>query len=251
MVVRRIDVAAELQRAGELLSRYWVLAVPPALASLAFAIFFAVLIASVLVGLTGAAVLAAGGGGVGHALGALVGMGSLSLVLFVPLLLFLAFVANAVTVVAAVDAWEGRAPDFARAAAVVARRLPALLAAGLAIALLAVVPAILTVVGIGFLLLLALGYCTMYVLPAIVLGGESGFAALDASWRLVRADLATSALAFAAMVAVGIAGQIATAVLIHVPLLNFVAAFAVGGFTTAYTALVSARFYALARAAAP
>ncbi len=250
MVVGRIDVAAELQRAAEVLSRYWTLAIPPALASLAFAVFFVVLIASVLVGLTGAAVLVASGG-VGHALGALVGMGSLSLVLLVPLLLLLSFVASAMTVVAAVDAWAGRSPDFARAAAVVVRKLPALLAAGIAIFALAIVPLLLTVVGIGFLLLLVLGFCTMYVMPAIVLGGESGFAALGASYRLVRADLATNGLVFAAMLAVGIAGQIATTVMIHLPLLNFVAAFVVGGFTTAYTALVAARFYALQRAALP
>ncbi len=251
MVVGRIDVGAELQRAWDVLSRYWVLAIPPALASLAFTIFFVVLIASVLVGLTGAVVLAASGDGLGHALGALVGMGSLSLVLLVPLLLLLAFVANALTVVAAVDAWNGHTPDFGRAFGIVLRRLPALLAAGIAIGLLAIIPALLTVVGIGFLLLLALGFCTMYVMPAIVLGGESGFASLGASYRLVRADLTTNALVYLAMMAVGIAGQLATTLMIHVPLVNFVAAFVVGGFTTAYAALVAARFYALQRATTP
>ena len=253
MVVRtrtRIDVGAELQRALELLQRCWVLAVPPAVASLAFGIFLVFVIFSVVAGLVGAVVLAAEGGA-GRPLGALVGMGSLSLVLLVPLLLLLLFVAKALTVVAAEDAWHGRAPDFGRAFGVVVRKLPDLVVAGVAIGLLAIVPAILSLVGIGILLLLGLSYCTMYVVPAIVLGGESGLGALGASYRLVRADLATSALAFLVMLGVGLAAQVVNAFVIHVPLVNFVSSFVVGGFAAAYTALIAARFYALQRGAAP
>lgn len=248
MLVRtRIDVGAELRRALELLQRHWVLAVPPAVASLLFTVFVAFVIFSVLAGLVGAGVLAAGGGA-GRPLGALVGLGSLSLLLVLPLLLLLAFVASALTVVAAEDAWAGRGPDFGRAFGVVLRKLPDLLVAGIAIGLLAIVPAILSIVGIGLVLLLALGYLTMYALPAIVLGGESGLSALSASYRLVRADWGTSALVYAVMLGVVLAGQLANALMIHLPLVNFVASFAIGGLTTAYTALIAARFYALQRA---
>ncbi|MEA2664276.1 MAG: hypothetical protein QOI11_1220 [Candidatus Eremiobacteraeota bacterium] len=248
MLVRtRIDVGAELQRAFELLQRRWVLAVPPAVASLLFAVFVVFVLFTVVAGLVGAGVLAANGG-VGQPLGALVGLGSLSLLLVLPLLLLLAFVANALTVVAAEDAWEGRAPDFGRAFGVVLRKLPDLLVAGIAIFLLAIVPAILSLVGIGLVLLLVLGYLTMYALPAIVLGGESGLGALSASYRLVRSDWGTSAIVYAVMLGVVLAGQIANALMIHLPLVNFVASFAIGGFTTAYTALIAARFYALQRA---
>jgi hypothetical protein len=248
MLVRtRIDVGAELQRAFELLQRRWVLAVPPAVASLLFAVFVVFVLFTVVAGLVGAGVLAANGGA-GQPLGALVGLGSLSLLLVLPLLLLLAFVANALTVVAAEDAWEGRAPDFGRAFGVVLRKLPDLLVAGIAIFLLAIVPAILSLVGIGLVLLLVLGYLTMYALPAIVLGGESGLGALSASYRLVRSDWGTSAIVYAVMLGVVLAGQIANALMIHLPLVNFVASFAIGGFTTAYTALIAARFYALQRA---
>jgi hypothetical protein len=44
-------------------------------------------------------------------------------------------------------------------------------------------------------------------------------------------------------VIVAIIGQVVTSVVGHVPFLNFVAAFLIGGFTAAYSALVSARFY--------
>ncbi len=248
MLVRtRIDAGAELQRAFALLQRHWVLAIPPAVASLLFTIFMVFVIFSVVAGLVGAGVLAANGGA-GQPLGALVGLGSLSLLLALPLLLLLLFVANALTVVAAEDAWEGRAPDFGRAFGVVLRKLPDLLVVGIAIGALAIVPAILSIVGIGLVLLLALGYLTMYALPAIVLGGESGFAALGASYRLVRSDWQTSAIAFAVMLGVALAGQMANALMIHLPLVNLVSSFAIGGFTSAYTALIAARFYALQRA---
>jgi hypothetical protein len=248
MIVRtRIDVGAELRRALELLQRHWVLAIPPAVASLLFAVFVVFVVASVVLGLTGAVMLAANGG-VGHPLGALVGLGSLSLVLVLPLLMLLLFVANALTVVAAEDAWEGRAPDFGHAFGVVLRKLPDLLLVGIAIGVLAIVPALLAVVGIGLLLLAALGYLTMYALPAIVLGGESGLGALSASYRLVRSDWATSAIVFAVMLGVALAGQIANALMIHLPLVNLVSSFAIGGFTSAYTALIAARFYGLQRA---
>jgi hypothetical protein len=216
-------------------------------ASLLFAVFVVFVLFTVVAGLVGAGVLAANGGA-GQPLGALVGLGSLSLLLVLPLLLLLAFVANALTVVAAEDAWEGRAPDFGRAFGVVLRKLPDLLVAGIAIFLLAIVPAILSLVGIGLVLLLVLGYLTMYALPAIVLGGESGLGALSASYRLVRSDWGTSAIVYAVMLGVVLAGQIANALMIHLPLVNFVASFAIGGFTTAYTALIAARFYALQRA---
>lgn len=247
LVGTRIDVGAELKRAFELLQRYWALAIPPALASLLFTIFVVFVIFSVVAGLIGAGVLAANGGA-GQPLGALVGLGSLSLLLVLPLLLLFAFVASALTVVAAEDAWQGRAPDFGRAFGVVLRKLPDLVVAGIAIFLLAIVPALLSIVGIGIVLLLALGYLTMYALPAIVLGGESGLGALGASYRLVRSDWGTSAIVFAVMLGVALAGQIANGLVIHVPLVNFVASFAIGGFTSAYTALIAARFYGLQRA---
>src|SRR5947209_1236004 len=110
------------------------------------------------------------------------------------------------------------------------RRAPELLQRPWVLAIPPVVPARRSVVGMGRVLLLVLGYVAMCGLPAIVLGGESGLSALSASYRLVRADWGTSAMVYAVMLGVALAGQIANALMIHLPLVNLVASFAIGGF---------------------
>ena len=170
-----------------------------------------------------------------------------------PILIVLAVVAHVMTLAAAQDAWEGRAPDFGRAFSVSLGRIPALFIAAILIALLAIVPLLLSFVGIGLLLLLALSFFMMYVTASIVLGGRAAAprsvsptawcAPIPAPARSPSSPSSSSRSS----------AQIANSIVAHVPLVNLVAAFVIGGFTTAFSAVVSARFYNLltGREAAP
>jgi hypothetical protein len=253
MASRPIDATAELQRSLDLLTKNWVLAIPSALAALLFAIFVTVGILSALAGLGTAAILS-GGRDLHQAVAKIIAvMSSGTFLIGLPVLAILDVVAHVMTLAAAQDAWEGRPPDFGRAFSLTLGRFPALLIAGILIALLAIIPAVLSFLLVGLPLLLALFFFTMYVTAAIVLGGRSGSAAIAESYRLVRANPGASAIAFFAFIVVAIIGQIANSLVAHVPPINFLAAFAIGGFTTAFSAVVSARFYDLlsGRAAAP
>ena len=61
MFSRPIDAAGELQRSLDLLMKYWVLAIPSALASLGFAVFLTFVVLSALGGLGASALLSGGG----------------------------------------------------------------------------------------------------------------------------------------------------------------------------------------------
>jgi hypothetical protein len=242
---RQIDASAELQRALDLLVKNWQLALPTALASLAFAVFTVLVVLSALTGLTGASVLSGGEAAASKAMGAIMGLlGSATFLIGMPLLVLLLIVANVMTIAAAENAWQGRPPAWDQAFRVAINRLPAIIVSAVLIALIALIPSVLVLAfGLGLLLLLVLGFFMMYVTPSIVLGNRNGAAAIGESARIVRANAGASALAFAAIVIVAIIGQVVTSVVGHVPFLNFVAAFLIGGFTAAYSALVSARFY--------
>ena len=219
-----------------------MLAVPTALASLVCAaiVFFAIgaVIVSVIAGAivgheAGAlAAIAAGAAGVGLALLAIVVLSSL---------------ASAVVIAAAQNVWEGRDPDFRAAWLLTLRRLPDLFAALVLCGLIAIVPIALCVVLIGFPMLLVVSYLLMYVIPAIVIGGENAPSAIRTSFRLTTANGNVSLVAFGGIVAAFFVGRFVDAFCIHVPGLGLLTAFAVGGFTAAYGALVRARFYALLR----
>ena len=219
-----------------------MLAAPTAVASLLSAaiVFFA--IGAVIVTVVGGAI-------VGHLAGALAAAaaGAVSIAAAVAAIVLLSGIANAMVVAAAHDVWEGRDPDFAAAWHRTLHRMPALLAAFVLVALMAIVPLALCFVLIGFPLLFVLGYVTMYVTPAIVLGGDDAVTAIRTSFRLATAHANVSAIAFAGIIGAFFVGRFVDAFCIHVPGLGLVAAFAVGGFTAAYGALVRARFYALLR----
>lgn len=244
MVARpAFDSGTELQRAFDILVKNWILALPTAVASLASLFFVAFLVASLV-----ASVVGIGVGSEGRHLGlgaALFGAGTFAALGGFVAILILSTLAQAVVVHGAEEAWSGRPVDLAASFGVAIARLPALVVAGIAVMLIMLIPLALSFVVIGIPLVMLAGFFLIYVLPAIVIGNEGGIAAIGTSFRLTKNNVGPSALAAIAMIlAVGVA-QVINVSLGHVPVIGWLAAFLVGGFSSAYAALVAARFYTL------
>lgn len=236
------EPASELQRAAELLVKYWVLAVPTAVASLIFAVIVVLSVLGVVV------TTIAGGAAAGHA-GTAAGLGSgilLALVLFFLGIVAL-YVAAAMVTAEAPAVLEDRPPDLAAGLAKTLQRLPDLIVAMLATFALALIPLVLCFVLIGIPLLFVLGYFLMYVPAAVIVGNEGGLAAIRTSFRITTQRVGESVICWLGCFIAMIANAVANSILVHIPLINFVAAFAIGGFTSAYTALITVRFYVALR----
>ncbi|MGP6158531.1 MAG: hypothetical protein ACLPYS_13685 [Vulcanimicrobiaceae bacterium] len=230
-----ISPADELQRAAEVLSKNWILAAPTAIASL----LLSIVMLFVVVSAVGTTLL---GGVVGGHAGAAAGIGTALLFGGICSIvgLCLVLLAQAVVIHASEDAWHGRRPNLGASLSAVLGRLPDLLIAALLMAL--IIGALcMTVIGIPFVLVA--GYFFIYVTPAVILGRESATRALGTSFRLARSRVGESVVAFIGLIAAAIVGVIANSLVSHIPLVNLLTAFAVGGLTSAYAALVQARFY--------
>jgi hypothetical protein len=243
MVKTQIDPVGELQRAAELLFKNWVLAIPTAVVSLAIGIVCFLVVASAI-----ATVFVGGvvGGHLGAGLAGLLAAAPL-LLLFAAAAIVLMALAQAVVVRAAEDVWEGRPLDLAASFGAITGRIVPLVGALALSFLVLLIPLALSAVIIGVPLVLIAAYFLMYVIPAVVLGGESASGALSASFAIAKANTGPSIVAFVGILVAGIAGSVVNTIFAHVPLLNIVVAFAVGGLTSAYAALVAARFYTLLR----
>ncbi|MEO6990879.1 MAG: hypothetical protein ABI346_10010 [Candidatus Baltobacteraceae bacterium] len=243
MPTTTLSPAAELQRAIEILTKNWILAIPTALASLVMAILTVFLFVS-LIGT--AAVGGALGGHAGAGLAALSG-GVLYGGLFAVIAIVVNVLAQAVVMQSSEDAWSGRAVDLMRSLATVTPKLIPLAIALVLCFLVLLIPALLCVFLIGFPLVLIVGFFLMYVVPAVIIGGESPTAALSSSYRIVRANLGPSIIAFLGIVVALIVFGIINSIVAHIPIVNLVVPFLVGGFASAFAALVAARFYDLLR----
>jgi hypothetical protein len=237
--------ADELQRCAEMLFKYWVLAVPPAVASVAIVlVVFATvltLVGSVFAGAFLGGGHSATGAGFGFGFGAIVGLGGIVLG-FVALNL-----TQAVTMHAALDAFADRRPNLEASFRAVLPRLGDLSLAMLLSFALLIVPALLCVVLIGIPLLLVAVYLLIYVQAAVVLGGEDAFTALGTSLRLARTHVGHTIVLAIGVIVVWVLGSVANALFVHVPLVNLVAGFAIGGLTSAYVAMATGRFYLVLR----
>jgi hypothetical protein len=244
MVKTAIDPPAELQRAASLLFKNWMLAIPTAAASLIIGIIQVFFIAGIFAtALVGGAVAGRGGAGIAAILAAL----PLLAVFFVVAVL-LTLIAQAVVVHASEDVWEDRGVDLARSFSVALGRLAALIGAFLLVLLIMIIPIALCFVIIGIPLVLIALYFLMYVVPAIVLGNESPTGAIGASYRIARENVGPSLFALLGIVVAIIIGAIVEGLFGRAPSwLQLLVALIVGGFTSAYAALVAARFYTLLR----
>jgi hypothetical protein len=247
MVQTGIDPARELQRAADLLIKNWMLAIPTAFASLVIALFAFFVLASVFASaMVGG--LAAGRGGAGIA--ALLAAGPL-LLAFVIVAAVLVAVAQAVVVRASEDVWEGKPVDLGASLNAVLGRIAPLFGVFVLAFLILVIPIALSVFLIGIPIVLVVGFFLMYAVPAVVLGGESASGAIAASYNIARANVGPSVVAFAGIIVALVVGGIINAIFQHFGVLSVLVQFAVGGLTSAYAALVAARFYMLLRQGAP
>ena len=244
MVVRQIDPLAELQTAAELLFKRLTLAIPTALASFIVGFLIIAVVLTAIASLVGAAAM---GGEHPSALAAFLGAGALAISgSFLAIVMIIGF-AQAIVIAAAEDAWNGREPDFSLALTRTVQASPKLLALFVLMLALAVIPFMLSFVLIGIPLLFALGFFMMFALPAAVVGGETATGAIASSFRIVRANLGPALVAYVGMVVAAVIGRIADTTLVHFPLIGLIAAFFIGGLTSAYAALVAVRFYELLR----
>jgi hypothetical protein len=238
--------ADQLQRAAEVLSKNWILALPTAIASLVLGIVMVVGVVSVA---TAIFVGRAAGGGAGM----WAGLGTSALIAIA--LAFVGFLlvifSQAMVIHASEDAWEGRPVNLGASLAATLARLPDLLVAYIISALIMLVALALCAVVIGFPLVFVGIYFLMYVIPAVMIGGESGTAAISTSFRLASRNVGPSLIAFAGIVGSLIVASFLTGITHHIPLINLVVSFAAGGLAAAYTALVSDRFYDLLRGGVP
>jgi hypothetical protein len=247
MVKAPTDAPGELQRAAELLFKNWMLAVPTAVASLIIGLLLVFVFASVFTtSMLGGMVAGRAGAGIAGVLTLLP-----MIALYVLVAGLLTLIAQAVVIYAAEEAWEGQPLDFGRAFNVALSRLLPLIGAFIIVALLMLIPALLTIFIIGFVLLLIVAFFMMYVLPAVVLGGASASGAVSESYQIARNNVGPSLVAFAGIVVAFIIAGILESLLHRGAILTLVSQLVVGGFCSAFVALVSARFYTLLRTQMP
>jgi hypothetical protein len=91
----------------------------------------------------------------------------------------------------------------------------------------------------------------MFVTPAVMIGRESGTGAVSTSFRIASQNVGPSLIAFVGIVGASIVASFANAIAAHIPIVNFIVSFAVGGLAAAYSALVMARFYDMLRGGVP
>lgn len=245
MATSEVDAVTELQNAFQALTKNWVLALPTAVVSLLEAIFGLLLVATVLGGAIGAGAI--GAMHPGAALG-MIAAGGIWLVLGVVVLVLLSLLANAIVVGAAEHVWHGQPPDISGGISKALAKIPTLLALfGISVVLGCLCVILLPLLGLGALLGLAMAFFFMYAMPAIIVGNQGAVDALRSSYHLVRANISPSITAFIGIVVVLALGRIVTVLFSHIPVVNIIVHFLVGGATTAYAALVAVRFYDILR----
>ena len=229
------DPAHELQRSAELLVKQPVLGLPMAVASVVTVI---VIFASVLAGI--ASLIAA----------AAVPHGAVAIAALLPTIgvgcavaiVGYAF-ATLVTICAAPDVLSDRPVDWRRAMHLAASNFwnfALLLVIG-GVASLIILPLCFVLVGIP--LLFAVWYFTTYASVAVALDGQTALEALATSFRITTTRVPESIVAWIGIVVAFLIGAAANGVLGHLPFINVVAAFLIGGFTASYAELVRVRFY--------
>jgi hypothetical protein len=200
------------------------------------------LIATVLVGHAAAGHV---GTGLGFGSGVLIGSALFSLGIFAN------YVAQAMTIAAAPAAFEDRAPDLRAALGVTIARLPQLMVAAAATFALALIPLALSIVIVGIPLLIILGYFLMFVPAAVIVGNESGLDAIRTSFAMTTQRPGECLICWLGTILALVAGVIANGIAVHFPVINLIAGFVIGGFTSAYAALLTVRFYLAIRAGVP
>jgi hypothetical protein len=239
MLSRPIDAPGEIQRAIELLVKNWQLALPTAIAALISTCLIFFFVAGTLAAITGTAVLGAGAGDAAKVAGA-AALSSLLVTMAVigPIIALASWLAHAAVIAASRGVWHGAPVDLGAAFSAALAKLGPLIVAGILLTLIFLVSLILPVIGF-----LAVAFFSIYTVPAIMLGNATGGSAIGESFRLAKDNAGPTFLLFFAIIIAYVVGTIVNSVLGHIPIVNFIAAFFVGGLVAAFAALASARFY--------
>jgi len=242
MIARQFDPVAELQSAFTVLTKNYALAVIPIVGLIVCLALFAIV--AIVVG--GSALLASFGSlqnnpmAIGTILAAsLPFFGLAALVAFV-----IALIADGAAVAAAESAWSTGVADVSGGFSRAMSKLGDLVVAAVVLCLIC---AVIALTFIGPLILL---FLMLYVLPAIVVGGESAFQAMGTSWNLATKNVGATFAAFIGIVLVGIVVGIVNSIIGHIPVLGWIVALLLNGLLGAYGALVVVRFYDLLRGTA-
>ena len=247
MVSPPIDAMAEVQSAFRHLTKNWMLGVPLLLGYIIAACIF---IGALLLG-GGAALLTGGltGGDPRAIMASLSGMGLLAGIAGIVAALVIA-IATAAVYNGAESIWQGRSLNLGTDIGAGLSKLPQLVVAFLVLLIPIIICVLLAAVIIGIPLLIVLGFLMMFVVPAIVVGGASGVAAVGESWRLTTKNFGPSVMAFLAVVVVSIIGSIINVILGHIPILGQIVALVVSVAVGMFSALIVVRFYDIIRGAA-
>lgn len=242
MIARQFDPIAELQSAFSVLFKNYVLAVIPLVALLICFALFAIV--AIVVG--GSALLASLGSLQSNPMAlwtvlaaSLPFFGVAGLVAFV-----IALIADGATVAAAESAWSTGVADISGGFSRAMSKLGDLVVAAI---VLLIICAVIAITFVGPLILL---FLMLYVLPAIVVGGESAFQAMGTSWNLATKNFGATFAAFIGIVLVGIVAAIVNTIISHIPILGVILSLALNGLLSAFGALVVVRFYDLLRGSA-
>jgi hypothetical protein len=242
MIARPFDPVAELQSAFTVLFKNYALAVIPLVALIICFALFAIV--AIVVG--GSALLASFGTLQNNptALWTILAaslpfFGIAGLVAFV-----IALIADGATVAAAESAWSTGVADISGGFSRAMSKLGDLVVAAI---VLLIICAVLAITFVGPLILL---FLMLYVLPAIVVGGESAFQAMGTSWNLATKNFGATFAAFIGIVLVAVVAMVVNAVLHYIPVLGWLASLALNGLLSAFGALVVVRFYDLLRGSA-
>src|ERR1700730_5445148 len=248
MINRKIDAIAELQGAFQVVFKNWVLGIPTGVAALVAAAFLFFVVLAAMGSVFGAGMV---GQTSPKAAMALVGAGGLTFIVGGVLIAILYLLACATVMAAAEDVWRGQAANLASGISKALGRLGPLIVLFLIAIVVGVICTLLIIVlGLGIILAIVLSFLWMYALPAIVVGNQGAMQALGTSYRIVRENLALSLTAFLGIIVVTFVGELVIRLFHALPALGIIVAFAVGGLTYAFSALVAVRFYDLLSAPA-
>lgn len=247
MIARQFDSVAEIQSAfNVLMKNYMIAAIPLIALVLCIAVFgFAFVIAG------GTALLAGGlSGGLSDLsdnpmalvpmITAAAGWFAIAcLVAFV-----IQFIALGAASSAAESAWQSGAADVSAGFARALGKVGDLILYGIVFCI------IMAVIGWTVLGALALFFLMLYTVPAIVVGGESAFAAMGTSWNMATKNAGPTFAAFIGIILAWIVVFIVDMVLGHIPILGWIVQLVLNALLGGFAALVVVRFYDLLRGTA-
>lgn len=219
------DLVGHFRTAWEVLVRYPVMAVPP------LAVQAVVFVLTLL--FVGTAATAVAVGGMAGMAGAMAGGFVLSIAGFL-----LSLIASGVVIVMARDALAGREPSMGDALGVVMERFADVLVASILF---------MVIVGVGMMLLLVPGivaaFFLIFTLPAVLLDGHGGVAALSRSFTLVKDNLGPVLGLILGWIVAMVVAAVVSMILQVVPILGQLAWAVLVGAFIAYMTVVAVRVY--------